>query len=152
MTAQSVARKLGHVFSDEALLRTALTHRSFGTPNNERLEFLGDSLLNCVIADELFSRFPQSKEGDLSRHRAHLVRQDSLAAIAGELALGECLLLGEGEVRSGGCRRPSILADALEAVFGAALVMVVGYLLFGIIAKRLIAELDTLQSSKERAQ
>ena len=119
MTAQSVARKLGHVFSDAALLKTALTHRSFGTPNNERLEFLGDGILDFVIAAALFHRFPNLPEGDLSRLRANLVRQESLHCLALELGIGEVLRLGEGELRSGGAQRPSILADALEALFGA---------------------------------
>ena len=119
MTAQSVARKLGHEFSDEALLRTALTHRSFGTPNNERLEFLGDGILDCVIAASLFHRFPTLPEGDLSRLRANMVRQDSLHRLALNLKLGDFLRLGEGELKSGGAQRPSILADALEALFGA---------------------------------
>ena len=119
MSAQSVARKLGHVFSDEALLKTALTHRSFGTPNNERLEFLGDGILDFVIAAALFHRFPNLPEGDLSRLRANLVRQESLHRLALELGIGEVLRLGEGELRSGGAQRPSILADALEALFGA---------------------------------
>lgn len=119
MTAQSVASKLGHVFSDVSLLRTALTHRSFGTPNNERLEFLGDGILDCVIAASLYNRFPDLPEGDLSRLRANLVRQESLHQLAQELRIGDFLRLGEGELRSGGAQRPSILADALEAVFGA---------------------------------
>ena len=119
MTAQSVARKLGHVFTDAALLKTALTHRSFGTPNNERLEFLGDGILDFVIAAALFHRFPNLPEGDLSRLRANLVRQESLHRLALELGIGDVLRLGEGELRSGGAQRPSILADALEALFGA---------------------------------
>lgn len=119
MTAQSVARKLGHVFTDEALLITALTHRSYGIPNNERLEFLGDGILDFVIAASLFHRFPALPEGDLSRLRANMVRQESLHRLAQELKIGEVLRLGEGELKSGGAQRPSILADALEAVFGA---------------------------------
>ena len=119
MTAQSVVRRLGHVFSDEALLKTALTHRSFGTPNNERLEFLGDGILDCVIAASLFHRFPALPEGDLSRLRANMVRQESLHRLALDLKLGDVLRLGEGELKSGGAQRPSILADALEALFGA---------------------------------
>ncbi|WP_234086824.1 ribonuclease III [Azonexus sp. R2A61] len=115
----SLAQRLGHVFSDPALLRTALTHRSFGQPNNERLEFLGDGILDCVIAAELYARFPELPEGDLSRLRANLVRQDALHGLALELDLGSQLRLGEGELRSGGGSRPSMLADALEAVFGA---------------------------------
>lgn len=97
-----------------------MTHRSSaGQPNNERLEFLGDALLNCVVALTLYERYPQASEGDLSRLRATLVKGDTLAGIAGELELGSCLHLGDGELKSGGYRRHSILADALEAVFGA---------------------------------
>jgi ribonuclease-3 len=110
---------LGHRFADQGLLRLALTHRSHSAAHNERAEFLGDSVLNCVMAGLLYERFPGLREGDLSRHRANLVRQDTLAEIAGKLRLGEDLRLGDGEMRSGGFRRPSILADALEAVFGA---------------------------------
>lgn len=119
MTAQSVALKLGHNFSDQSLLRTALTHRSFGIPNNERLEFLGDGILDCVIAAALFHRFPNLPEGDLSRLRANLVRQEALHRLATSLNIGDSLRLGEGELKSGGAQRPSILADALEALFGA---------------------------------
>jgi ribonuclease-3 len=110
---------IGYRFVQPALLTQALTHRSHGTPHNERLEFLGDSILNCVIAAELCSRFGSAREGDLSRLRANLVRQETLHQIAQALALGECLRLGEGELKSGGYARPSILADALEALFGA---------------------------------
>lgn len=119
MTALSVAQKLGHNFSDQSLLRTALTHRSFGIPNNERLEFLGDGILDCVIAAALFHRFPNLPEGDLSRLRANLVRQEALHRLATSLNIGDSLRLGEGELKSGGAQRPSILADALEALFGA---------------------------------
>lgn len=110
---------LGHRFSDLALLRQALTHRSHSQPHNERLEFLGDAVLNCVIATELFKRFPALSEGELSRHRASLVNQSTLADHARAIALGQCLRLGEGELRSGGAERPSILADAVEALVGA---------------------------------
>jgi ribonuclease III len=110
---------LGYRFSSPQLLREALTHRSHGTPHNERLEFLGDSVLNCVIAAELFARFAALNEGELSRLRAHLVRQDSLHRVARRLKLGSYLLLGEGELKSGGSSRPSILADAMEALVGA---------------------------------
>ncbi len=110
---------LGYRFSDAQLLQMALTHRSHGLPHNERLEFIGDSILNCVVARQLFERFPDLAEGDLSRLRANLVRQDSLHQLAQKLALGQFLRLGEGELRSGGAQRPSILADALEALFGA---------------------------------
>lgn len=116
---QRLQRGLGYRFQDPALLEQALTHRSYGVPNNERLEFLGDSILNCVIAVALFERFADLKEGELSRLRASLVRQEGLHRVALELDLGARLRLGEGELKSGGFRRPSILADALEAVFGA---------------------------------
>jgi len=112
-------RRLGHRFGNPELARQALTHRSHGTPHNERLEFLGDSLLNCAVATLLYARFPRLPEGDLSRLRAALVNQASLSSIASGLGLGERLRLGEGEMKSGGFRRPSILADALEAVLGA---------------------------------
>src|SRR5262245_6482569 len=111
---------IGHRFADAELLRRALTHRSYGASHNERLEYLGDSVLNCVVALELYHKFPRLPEGELSRLRAHLVNQQSLAASAQQFALGERLLLGEGEQKSGGARRPSMLADAVEAVVGAA--------------------------------
>jgi len=112
-------RKLGHSFAHASLLQQALTHRSHSTPHNERLEFLGDSVLNCCVAHELYQRFGDLKEGELSRLRANLVRQEALAELAQELELGTYLRLGEGELKSGGFRRPSILADGLEALFGA---------------------------------
>ena len=112
-------RALGHRFAAPRLALQALTHRSFGAPHNERLEFLGDSLLNCAVATILYERFPTHAEGELSRLRAALVNQSSLSEIASSLGLGERLRLGEGELKSGGFRRPSILADALEAVLGA---------------------------------
>ncbi len=112
-------RRLDHKFSNPDLARQALTHRSFGTPHNERLEFLGDSLLNCAVATLLYERFTNLPEGDLSRLRASLVNQSSLSQVAAGLGLGERLRLGEGELKSGGFRRPSILADAVEALLGA---------------------------------
>ena len=112
-------QRLQHVFSDAALLAQALTHRSFSADHNERLEFLGDAVLNLAVADLLFDRLTSLPEGDLSRVRANLVKQDTLHHLAVGLGLPEILLLGEGEMRSGGQRRPSILADALEAVIGA---------------------------------
>jgi ribonuclease III len=115
----TLAAALGHPFASDALLAQALTHRSFGSPHNERLEFLGDSLLNCIVAAELFARFPGVREGDLSRMRAALVREQTLHEIAIGIGLGEHLRLGEGEARSGGAARPSILADTLEALVGA---------------------------------
>lgn len=119
MTYRRLEQALGHQFSDASLLLTALTHRSHSLPHNERLEFLGDSILNGVIARQLFDRFPTLSEGDLSRLRANLVRQDSLHQLALQLSLGSFLRLGEGELKSGGSQRPSILADTLEALFGA---------------------------------
>lgn len=119
MRSDALAEKLGHQFRDPRLLRQALTHRSYGVPHNERLEFLGDSVLNCVIARLLYDRFTGLAEGELSRVRANLVNQSSLFEIASRLGIGELILLGEGELKSGGFRRPSILADALEALFGA---------------------------------
>lgn len=117
--AHPLERAIDYTFADAGLLLTALTHRSHSSPHNERLEFLGDSVLNAVIAQQLYERFPRIAEGDLSRLRANLVRQDSLHQQALSLSLGQYLRLGEGELRSGGATRPSILADALEAVFGA---------------------------------
>lgn len=111
--------KLGYEFQDAQLLDKALSHRSVGPNNNERLEFLGDSLLNFFIADALYVKFPNVREGDLSRLRATLVKGTTLTEIAREFDLGEFLILGEGELKSGGFRRASILADAVEALIGA---------------------------------
>lgn len=108
-----------HRFADGALLRQALTHRSAGSPHNERLEFLGDALLNLIVAEQLYQRWPRADEGAMTRARAELVRESTLARIARELGLGERLTLGPGEMKSGGHRRDSILADALEAVIAA---------------------------------
>jgi ribonuclease-3 len=119
MAAEALAAALGHAFRHPELLRQALTHRSFGADHNERLEFIGDGVLNCAIALLLYERFPQLPEGDLSRMRASLVNRDTLYRHAGALDLGGLIRLGEGELKSGGAARPSILADALEAVFGA---------------------------------
>lgn len=114
-----LSKKLEYAFSDTTLLDEALTHRSYSSRNNERLEFLGDGILNFVIAHELFKSYPDVPEGDLSRLRANLVNKDSLAEIASHLELGEVIRLGSGELKSGGFRRPSILADAVESIFGA---------------------------------
>ena len=119
MQYDAIASRTGYQFRNSDLLRQALTHRSHGSAHNERLEFLGDAVLNCVVAAELFRLFPQSPEGDLSRLRASLVNQQSLYEIASQIELGQQLLLGEGELKSGGSRRPSMLADALEALIGA---------------------------------
>jgi ribonuclease-3 len=119
VSRERLEERVGYRFSRPELLERALTHRSHGTSHNERLEFLGDSVLNCVIAAELYERFGELPEGDLSRLRARLVRQEALHQIALELGLGEHLRLGEGEMKSGGSTRPSILADAFEALIGA---------------------------------
>jgi len=110
---------LDHAFADPELLRQALTHRSYGAPNNERLEFIGDAVLGFVVALTLYERFPDSPEGHLSRARAHLVKEDTLARVARGIDLGSAIRLGEGETKTGGTDRASILADATEAVFGA---------------------------------
>jgi len=109
------------VFKQPQLLSRALTHRSYAPEHNERLEFLGDSILGCVIAKYLYSNYPQLSEGELSRLRSNLIKEDTLAILAQKLDLGSYLQLGEGERKSGGFRRPSILADAMEALFGAVL-------------------------------
>lgn len=112
-------RAIGHQFNKPELLELALTHRSHGNHNNERLEFLGDSIVNFLIAEDLYHRFPQAREGQLSRLRARQVKGATLAEVAREFKLGDYLRLGSGELKSGGYRRESILADALEAVIGA---------------------------------
>lgn len=114
-----LCRRLNYKFIDPALLERALTHRSHSSKHYERLEFLGDSILNVAVSIELYNRFPDLAEGELTRLRASLVKQETLAQIARELALGDALMLGGGELKSGGFDRDSILADALEAVFGA---------------------------------
>jgi len=149
--AEFLAR-LGYPFRDPALLRQALTHRSHSTPHNERLEFLGDAVLNCTVAALLYERFPRLAEGDLSRLRANLVNQDTLSRIATSMDLGSQLRLGEGELKSGGFRRPSILADGLEAVVGA--VFLDGGFdgaaeLIGRIYTPLLEELDTAAPGKD---
>jgi len=112
-------QRLGYRFNDASLLQKALTHRSAGSRNNERLEFLGDAILGCVIAGELYQQFPKASEGKLSRLRASLVRRESLAEIARVLEIGQHLQLGPGERKSGGHHRDSIMSDAVEALFGA---------------------------------
>ncbi|MDT8437757.1 MAG: ribonuclease III [Wenzhouxiangellaceae bacterium] len=151
-------RGLGHRFADPALLEQALTHRSVGSHNNERLEFLGDAVLNLVIADRLYQRHEAASEGALSRLRSRLVRERTLAEVARELALGDALRMGPGELKSGGFLRDSILSDALEAVLGAV------YLDAGFAAvERVIADLfdpriealpsaDDLKDAKTRLQ
>jgi len=119
---QALQRRLGHSFARPALLVHALTHRSFGAEHNERLEFLGDAVLNLGVSALLYERFGGSDEGDLTRVRAHLVREDSLHRAALALGLPEVLRMSEGELRGGGAQRASILADALEAIVGAVFV------------------------------
>ncbi len=119
MDLNGFSRSIGYRFRDDSLLVRALTHRSYSATHNERLEFLGDSVVNCAVALELYQKFPDLSEGELSRLRASLVSQPSLAAIADVHGIGPHLHLGEGELKSGGARRPSILADAVEAIVGA---------------------------------
>jgi ribonuclease-3 len=118
MPQSDLTSLIAYDFQNESLLIQALTHRSHGAANNERLEFLGDGVLNFIIAHQLFQRFPKLSEGDLSRLRAQLVKESTLSEIATALNLGESLRLGEGELKSSGWRRPSVLADALEAIIG----------------------------------
>jgi len=118
-TKPALLRRLGYSFNNPALAEQALTHRSFGGAHNERLEFLGDSILNFLIAEALYQRFPNTREGELTRMRASLVKGETLAAIARDYQLGDALRLGSGEMKSGGWRRESTLADALEALIGA---------------------------------
>ena len=119
MKRAALCRRIGYEFAQPQLLQRALTHRSYSAANNERLEFLGDSVLNCAVAHHLYAHYPELPEGDLSRLRANLVNQQALCTLAQQLELGELLQLGEGERKSAGHRRPSILADAMEALFGA---------------------------------
>ncbi len=119
MSQQNLTKRLTYKFVDHNLLTQALTHRSYSAQNNERLEYLGDGALNFIIANQLYQRFPSLDEGDLSRLRAQLVKEATISEIALSLDLGDALKLGEGELKSAGWRRPSILADALEAIIGA---------------------------------
>jgi ribonuclease-3 len=116
---QRLEQRLGYHFEDQRQLQLALTHRSHGATNNERLEFLGDSILNFIVGEALFIRFPDAREGQLSRLRSQMVKGETLAELAREFELGECLVLGEGEMKSGGHTRDSILADSVEAIIGA---------------------------------
>lgn len=119
ISKQRFLKRIGYEFNDSDLLELALTHRSCGAHNNERLEFLGDAALNFIIGHAIYQRLPNSKEGELSRYRANLVKGVTLAEVANELQLGEHLHLGGGEMKSGGHRRASILADTVEAIIGA---------------------------------
>ena len=114
-----VSKIFDYDFKDESLLSLALTHRSIGSKNNERLEFLGDSILGMVISSELYNRFPKEKEGVLTRLRSSIVKGETLSEVASELNLGDCIKLGSGELKSGGYRRASTLADVIEAIIGA---------------------------------
>lgn len=116
---QRLEERLGYKFDNHRQLQLALTHRSHGATNNERLEFLGDSILNFIIGEALFNRFPEAREGQLSRLRSQLVKGETLAELAREFDMGDCLILGEGELKSGGRTRDSILADSVEAIIGA---------------------------------
>lgn len=116
---QNLELKLGYSFQNIKLLDQALTHRSFGAVHNERLEFLGDSILGMIIAKELYDRFPKCPEGDLTRMRSTLVRETTLAELAREFGIGNCLRLGPGELKTGGFRRDSLIADAVESIIGA---------------------------------
>jgi ribonuclease III len=115
----SLSRIIHYTFNDPSFMIMALTHRSFSSQHNERLEFLGDSVLSFLIANELYKRFPRIDEGDLSRLRAQLVKESSLSTIATSMGLGDFIRLGEGELKSAGWRRPSILADTFESIIGA---------------------------------
>ena len=116
---QNLELKLGYSFQNIKLLDQALTHRSFGAVHNERLEFLGDSILGMIIAKELYDRFPKCPEGDLTRMRSTLVRETTLAQLAREFGIGNCLRLGPGELKTGGFRRDSLIADEVESIIGA---------------------------------
>jgi len=155
---ESLEKHLGYTFKDAQLLHQALTHRSAGSRNNERLEFLGDAILGSVIAGELYRCYPRAREGKLSRLRSTLVRRESLAVIAHGLQLGDYLQLGAGERRSGGHARDSILSDALEAVFGAIYLdsdfATVRDCILSLFEARLqsVSEVTTLKDSKTRLQ
>jgi ribonuclease-3 len=152
MKHEGLEQLTGYSFARPDLLAQALTHRSHGSPHNERLEFLGDGVLNCVIAAELYQRFGALKEGELSRLRASLVRQDTLHQLAQDVGLGARLRLGEGEVKTGGAARPSILADALEALVGAVFLDGGFESARGVIRRLyapLLAELDPMDPAKD---
>ena len=148
MTPQllSLQQRLGRRFSEPDLLIRALTHRSFGADHNERLEFLGDAVLSLAVSSLLYERYAGSDEGDLTRVRAHLVREDSLHKLALALGLPEVLKMSDGEARGGGAQRPSILADAVEAVLGAAY-MDAGYDAALAIVRRLLGETIAMAAS-----
>lgn len=140
ITLEQLQQRLGHRWSQPALLQRALTHRSFGSEHNERLEFLGDSVLSTAVSSLLYARFGESAEGDLTRVRAHLVREDTLHRVALELGLPSLVRLSDGEAKGGGAQRPSILADALEALIGAAFIDA-GYEAAAAVVERLLGPL-----------
>lgn len=146
---RALEQRLGHAWHNHALLTQALTHRSHGARNYERLEFLGDGILNCVVGLMLYQRFPDLPEGRLSRLRANLVNQDTLHEIALHLDLGAYVLLGEGEQRSGGAQRPSILADAFEAVLGAAMLDVGFDAAQGIVTRLFRARIEAINPAQQ---
>ena len=119
LALQDLETRLGYAFQNIELLEQALTHRSFGPLHNERLEYLGDAILGMIIAKRLYDLFPKSPEGDLTRMRSTLVRETMLAEIAREYGIGNCLRLGPGELKTGGARRQSLIADAVESIIGA---------------------------------
>lgn len=147
---QQLQQRLGYTFTDMALLNLALTHKSAGKNNNERLEFLGDSLVNHVVAESLYRKFADASEGQLSRLRAKLVRGSYLTQLAVKFELGDCLVLGSGERKSGGRHRDSILADAVEAVAGAMLLDSDYTTATRAVSRWFEASLDTLELSDER--
>ncbi len=152
MVRHTLAEITGYSFVNADLQSQALTHRSFGIPHNERLEFLGDGVLNCIVAAVLFERFTQLPEGELSRLRASLVNQQSLFEIAQQMNLGGQLLLGEGELKSGGAQRPSILADALEALIGATFLdggFIAAYALVVRLFERQLSDADSTSVDKD---
>ena len=140
--------RLNYTFQDPTLLERALTHRSASKHNNERLEFLGDALLSYAVARELYSRRPDDAEGDLSRARAALVKQATLAAIGQSLAIDSVIVLGQGELRSGGAQRAAVLADAVEAVIGAVLLDGGAEVAEGLVRRLLAEQLDNLPDAE----
>jgi ribonuclease-3 len=152
MDVDGFAGTIGHRFKAPDLLVKALTHRSFSAANNERLEFLGDSVVNCAIALQLYRTYPDLSEGELSRLRASLVSQPSLAAIARDAGIGAHLRLGEGEIKSGGASRPSMLADAVEAIIGAVF-LDAGFdaacSVVGVFFKNALARVDPLTTGRD---
>ncbi|MET0519648.1 MAG: ribonuclease III [Burkholderiaceae bacterium] len=144
----ALQQRLGHRFNKPELLTRALTHRSFGAEHNERLEFLGDAVLSLAVSSLLYERFAGSDEGDLTRIRAHLVREDSLHKLALNLGLPQVLRMSEGEAKGGGAQRPSILADALEAVIGATFVDA-GYEAALAVVSRLLTDVITQAGSTD---